>query len=54
MKINDFMKELEQIVSENGNNCQVVVALSKKHDDSSKSNLHPSMQQALKPFLKFQ
>lgn len=52
MKINDFMKELEQIISENGKNCQVVIALSKKHDDP-KSNLHPSMQQALKPFLQF-
>lgn len=53
MKINDFMKELEQLIAENGNNCKVVVAISKK-DSKKNENLHPSMQQALKPFLKFQ
>lgn len=55
MKINDFMNELEKIIATNGRNCQVVVALSKKDEsNTNNSQLHPSMQQALKPFLKFQ
>lgn len=54
MKINDFMSELEKIIETNGRNCQVVVALSKKSEsNTNNSQLHPSMQQALKPFLQF-
>lgn len=54
MKINDFMSELEKIIATNGRNCQVIVALSKKDEsNTNNSQLHPSMQQALKPFLQF-
>lgn len=54
MNINDFMSELEKIIATNGRNCQVVVALSKKDENKNDNGvLHPSMQQALKPFIQF-
>lgn len=55
MKINDFVKELEELVFEHGDTCKVITVIAKKTaEQKKKNNLHPSMQQALKPFLKFQ
>ncbi len=55
MNINDFVKKLEELVFEHGDTCKVITVIAKKTaEQKKKNNLHPSMQQALKPFLKFQ
>ncbi len=53
MKIDDFMRELEKLILENGDTCKVMTVIAKKNTEQKReSNLHPIMAQALAPFVK--
>lgn len=53
MKIDDFMRELEKLILENGDTCKVMTVIAKKSAEQKReSNLHPIMAQALAPFVK--
>lgn len=52
MRIDKFMKELETLIFEHGDTCKVMTAIAQKHAKESNSNLHPTMLQALAPFMK--
>jgi len=52
MRIDKFMKELETLIFKHGDTCKVMTALVQKQEKASNSNLHPSMSQALAPFIK--
>lgn len=52
MRIDKFMKELETLIFEHGDTCKVMTAIAQKQAKENNSNLHPSMSQALAPFLK--
>nr|DAG57142.1 MAG TPA: neurotoxin [Caudoviricetes sp.] len=53
MRIDKFMNELSKMVFEHGDTCKVMTVIAKKSaEQERKSNLHPSMAQALAPFVK--
>lgn len=53
MRIDKFMRELEKLIFENGDTCKVMTVIAQKNaEQERKSNLHPIMEESLKPFIR--
>ena len=53
MRIDKCMNELSKMIFEHGDTCKVMTVIAKKSAEKKReSNLHPSMAQAIAPFIK--